>query len=82
MALEDHDTAADALLVKAAERQATLLGLNTPLSYAGRVIRHPPEHRPRSTDRIRRRIVSRTAVGLPYAGSDEPVEATMAMKAR
>jgi hypothetical protein len=52
MAFEDHDTAAGALLVKAAERKATLLGLNPPLGHAVRVVQHPPEHQPTSTDKI------------------------------
>jgi hypothetical protein len=52
MAFEDHDTAAGALLVKAAERRATLLGLNPPIGHAVRVVQHPPENRPTSTDRI------------------------------
>jgi len=38
MAFEDHDTAAGALLVKAAERRATLLGLNPPIGHAVRVV--------------------------------------------
>jgi hypothetical protein len=52
MAFEDRDTAAGALLVKVAERKATLLGLNAPIGHAVRVVSHPPEHRQSSTDRI------------------------------
>ncbi len=52
MAFEDRDTAAGALLVKVAERKATLLGLNAPIGHAVRVVSHPPEHRQTSTDRI------------------------------
>ena len=52
MAFEDHDTAAGALLVKAAERRATLLGLNPPLGHSVRVMQHAPEHKQSSTDKI------------------------------
>jgi hypothetical protein len=51
-AFEDRDTAAGALLVKVAERKATLLGLNAPIGHAVRVVQHPPEHRQTSTDKI------------------------------
>jgi hypothetical protein len=56
MAFEDRDTAAGALLVKIAERRATLLGLNPPLGHAVRVVQHPPEHRETSIDRIERAL--------------------------
>ena len=41
-----------ALLVKVAERRATLLGLNPPIGHAVAVIQHPPTEQPNSTDRI------------------------------
>jgi hypothetical protein len=53
-ALVDHDVAAGALLVKVAERRATLLGMNAPLGHAVQVIQHEPENKPTSTDRIER----------------------------
>jgi hypothetical protein len=43
---------AHALLVKVAERKATLLGLNAPIGHAVRVVQHKPEHRQTSTDKI------------------------------
>ena len=49
-ALVDRDVAAGALLVKVAERRATLLGLNPPLGHAVQVVQHEP---PTSTQRIR-----------------------------
>jgi len=50
-ALVDRDVAAGALLVKVAERRATLLGLNPPIGHAVAVIQQPTEQ-PNSTDRI------------------------------
>jgi hypothetical protein len=52
MAFEDRDTAAGALLVKVAERKATLLGLNAAIGHAVRVVSHPPANAPTSTDKI------------------------------
>ena len=51
-AVVDRDVASGALLVKIAERRATLLGLNPPLGHAVQVIQHEPENKPTSTDRI------------------------------
>ena len=51
-ALVDHDVAAGLLMLKIAERRATLLGLNAPIGHAVRVVQHPPEHQPTSTERI------------------------------
>jgi hypothetical protein len=48
MAFEDRDTAAGALLVKVAERKATLLGLNAPIGHA----QHPAANQATSTDKI------------------------------
>jgi hypothetical protein len=73
MAFEDHDTAAGALLVKAAERKATLLGLNPPICHAVRVVSHPPEHKQTSTDRIEAALNALVADGKrPQNGRGEP----------
>jgi len=55
-AIVDRDVAAGVLLVKVAERRASLLGLNAPLGHAVQVIQHEPENKPSSTDRIRAAI--------------------------
>jgi hypothetical protein len=55
-AIVDRDVAAGVLLVKVAERRASLLGLNAPLGHAVQVIQHEPENEPSSTDRIRAAI--------------------------
>ena len=52
-ALVDRDTSAGVLLIKVAERRATLLGLNPPLGHAVQVIQHEPLDKPTSTQRIR-----------------------------
>jgi hypothetical protein len=41
-AIRDRDVAAGVLMVKIAERRATLLGLNPPLGHAVAVIQHEP----------------------------------------
>jgi hypothetical protein len=51
-ALVDRDVAAGALMVKIAERTATLLGLNPPIGHAVSVIQHAPTEQPNSTDRV------------------------------
>jgi hypothetical protein len=51
-ALVDRDVAAGALLVKVAERRATLLGLNPPIGHAVQVIQHPSHEQQSSTERI------------------------------
>jgi hypothetical protein len=51
-AILDRDVGAGLLLVKVAERRATLLGMNAPLGHAVQVIQHEPENKPTSTDRI------------------------------
>jgi len=48
----DRDVASGVLMVKIAERRATLLGLNAPLGHAVHVVQHPPVHQPTSTDKI------------------------------
>src|SRR5262245_50960250 len=55
-ALTDRDVAAGVLLVKVAERRATLLGLNAPIGHAVQVIQHEPGNKPTSTERIRAAI--------------------------
>src|SRR5215831_1159554 len=50
-ALRDRDVAAGALMVKIAERRATLLGLNPPLAHAVQVVQHEPQPTT-STERI------------------------------
>ena len=52
-ALVDRDVAAGTLLVKIAERRATLLGMNAPIGHAVAVVQHEPV-RPTSTERLRR----------------------------
>ena len=51
-ALVDRDVASGVLLIKVAERRATLLGLNPPLGHAVQVVQHVPEYQPTSTDLI------------------------------
>src|SRR5215813_3857166 len=51
-ALMDRDVAAGVLLIKVAERRATLLGLNAPIGHAVQVIQHDPPNKPSSTERI------------------------------
>src|SRR5262245_53607415 len=51
-ALVDQDVAAGVLMIKIAERRATLLGINAPLGHAVQVIQHEPENKPSSTSRI------------------------------
>jgi hypothetical protein len=41
-ALVDHDVAAGALLIKVAERRASLLRLNAPVGHAVQVVQEPP----------------------------------------
>jgi hypothetical protein len=52
-ALVDRETAAGVLLVKIAERRATLLGLNPPIGHAVQVIQHPPAEQKTTTQEIR-----------------------------
>ena len=74
-ALEDRDVGSGLLLLKVAERRATLLGMNAPLGHAVQVIQHEPENKPSSTDRIREvieRIVGERA--LPSNGNGEAAD--------
>src|SRR5215469_17494125 len=53
-AFVDQDTAAGGLLIKVAERRATLLGLNPPIGHAVQVIQHAPaEKKKTSTQEMR-----------------------------
>lgn len=59
------------LLVKVAERRATLLGVNRPLGHAVHVAQHEPAVRETSTDRIER--VLNQLMGPPKRnGSGDP----------
>src|SRR5215831_18884967 len=51
-AIRDRDVAAGALMVKIAERRATLLGLNPVQGHAVQIIQHAPTEQPDSCDRI------------------------------
>ena len=55
-AIRDRDVAAGVLMVKIAERRATLLGLNPPLGHAVHVVQHEPREALTSTDKIRAAI--------------------------
>src|SRR5215472_17567035 len=55
-AIVDRDVASGVLLVKVAERKATLLGLNAPLGHAVQVLQPEPPNKPTSTDKIREAI--------------------------
>jgi hypothetical protein len=65
------DTASGMLLVKIAERRATLLGLNAPIGHAVAVIQHAPENRPTTTDRIEAAIRGLLAQKNDENSSDE-----------
>src|SRR5262249_22998899 len=77
-AIVDRDTASGALLVKIAERRATLLGLNPVTGHAVSIVQHPPAHQSTGTDRIRealdRIIAKRPGNGAlsPPSPPDQP----------
>jgi hypothetical protein len=75
-AIVDCDVAAGVLLVKVAERRATLLGMNAPLGHAVQVIQHEPPDKPTSTERIAAlidRIRGKTQQDdLPFTEQDDP----------
>jgi hypothetical protein len=75
-AIMDRDVAAGVLLVKVAERRATLLGLNAPIGHAVAVVQHEPENKPTSTERLRAtidRIRGKTHQDdLPATDQDDP----------
>jgi hypothetical protein len=67
-ALKDNDLASATLLVKVAERHATLLGLNPPLGHA-------PVSKPTSSARIRAVLdqeIGKPSLALPCDGPDDP----------
>jgi DNA-binding transcriptional MerR regulator len=51
-ALVDRDVPSAMVLIKAAERRATFLGLNPVLGHAVSIVQHPPTNKQTSTDRI------------------------------
>jgi len=55
-ALRERDVAAGALMVKIAERRATLLGLNPPIGHAVQVIQHESTNRRTSIEQARARL--------------------------
>jgi hypothetical protein len=55
-ALVDRDVAAGSLMVKIAERTATLLGLNPPIGHAVAVVQHEPVQAMTTTDELERAI--------------------------
>jgi hypothetical protein len=75
-AIVERDVASGVLLVKVAERRASLLGLNAPLGHAVQVIQHEPENKPTSTDRLRAAIDrirgKRHQDDLPATDQDDP----------
>ena len=75
-AIRDRDVAAGVLLVKVAERRATLLGLNAPIGHAVQVIQHEPPNKPTSTERLRAAIDrirgKRHLDDLPATDQDDP----------
>ena len=64
-ALEDRDVARGLLLLKVAERRATLLGMNAPQSPAVQIIQHEPTAAQTSTDKIRAAIDRIRGKSLP-----------------
>src|SRR5215831_10642787 len=55
-ALRDKDVPAGVLMVKIAERRATLLGLNPPQGHAVTVVQHEPVARKTSIEEVRARL--------------------------
>jgi hypothetical protein len=55
-ALRDRDVAAGVLMVKIAERRATLLGLNPPQGHAVQVVQHEPAKKLTSIEEARARL--------------------------
>ena len=71
-AIRDRDVAAGALMVKIAERRATLLGLNPPLGHAVQVVQHEAVNKPTSTERIRAVLDQLIGKPSPPPPGDEP----------
>jgi hypothetical protein len=70
-ALVDRDVPSGVLLIKVAERRATLLGLNPTLGHAVRIVQHEPENRQTSVDKIEAAL-KRLADQRAGNGSSEP----------
>jgi hypothetical protein len=73
-ALEDRDVAAGVLMVKLAERRATLLGLNPPTGAMVAIVQHEPAETMTSTDKIAAVFARLRGKPLPAPdgnGSDE-----------
>jgi len=51
-ALVERDVPSGVLLIKVAERRATLLGLNPVLGHAVKIVQHEPVNKPTGTDKI------------------------------
>jgi hypothetical protein len=74
-ALKDKDVASATLLVRVAERRATLLGLNPPLGHAVQVVQHEPVNKPTSTERIRAvldQLIGEPSLPSPVDEPDDP----------
>src|SRR5215831_18260412 len=69
-ALEDRDVGSGLLLLKVAERRATLLGLNAPQGHAVQIIQHEPAGAETSTDKIAAAVARIRGKSLPKP--DEP----------
>src|SRR5262252_5010204 len=69
-ALEDRDVGSGLLLLKVAERRATLLGMNAPQGHAVQIIQHEPAEAETSTDKIAAAIARIRGKSLPKP--DEP----------
>jgi hypothetical protein len=74
-ALEDQDVASGMLLVKVAERRATLLGLNAPIGHAVAVVAAPPANQ-RSTDAMERPLARILALRQQGGTPAEPAAPT------
>src|SRR5262245_13313018 len=55
-ALRDQDVPAGVLMVKIAERRATLLGLNPPIGHAVQVVQHESAKKLTSIEEVRARL--------------------------
>ena len=71
-ALEDRDVGSGLLLLKVAERRATLLGMNAPQGHAVQIIQHEPAAAQTSTDKIRAAIDRIRCKSLPKPESSDP----------
>ena len=64
-AVEDRDVGSGLLLLKVAERRATLLGKNAPQGHAVQIIQHEPAAAQTSTEEIRAAIDRIRGKSLP-----------------